>query len=134
MKDEHPKNVISIPPSTDGFFFCLWDAVGGDAEWYRRVRAGHAPCPIADTCPIRASHLELIEQRRASSVWASLSKRERRRVQASAQRLLFEFEQQLGANVVGPVVREWLESQRGTLIGVRMRHLFDSRYIEESNG
>ena len=122
--DEHPEN-IAIPPSTDGFWFCAWDAVDGDTEQYRQVRAGLIPCPIADTCPTRAAHLALIAQRKTSAIWPTLTLREKKRIRSSAQGLLFKAEQQLGAHVVGPAIKAWLENEVGTLIGVRMRKLLE---------
>jgi hypothetical protein len=123
--NEHPEN-IAIPPSTDGFWFCAWDAVDGDIGQYRKVRAGLIPCPIAGTCPTRAAHLALIAQRKTSALWPTLTRREKKRIRSSAQALLFEAEQQLGAHVVGPAVKTWLENEMGTLIGVRMRKLLES--------
>ena len=120
--NEHPES-IAIPPSTDGFWFCAWDAVDGDVEQYRQVRAGLIPCPIAGTCPTRAAHLALIAQRETSAIWPTLTKRERKRIRSSAQELLFGLEQQLGAHVVGPAVKAWLENEVGALIGVRTRKL-----------
>ena len=122
--NEHPEN-IAIPPSTDGFWFCAWDAVDGDIEQYREVRAGLIPCPIAGICPTRAAHLALIAQRKTSAIWPTLTRRERKRIRSSAQELLFEAEQQLGAHVVGQTVKTWLENEVGTLIGVRMRKLLE---------
>ena len=84
------------------------------------------PCPIAGTCPTRAAHLALIAQRKTSVIWPTLTRRERKRIRSSAQELLFEAEQQLGAHVVGPAVKTWLENEVGTLIGVRMRKLLES--------
>jgi hypothetical protein len=122
--NEHPEN-IAIPPSTDGFWFCAWDAVDGDTEQYRKVRAGLMPCPIVGTCPTRAAHLALIAQRKTSAIWPTLTKREKKRIRSSAQELLFEAELQLGAHVVGPAVKGWLENEAGTLVGVRMRKLLE---------
>ena len=127
--NEHPEN-IAIPPSTDGFWFCAWDAVDGDTAQYRQVRAGLITCPIAATCPTRAAHLALIAQRKTSAIWPTLTKRERKRIRSSAQGLLFEAEQQLGAHVVGPAVKAWLENEAGTLIGVRMRKLLESLAVQ----
>ena len=127
--NEHPEN-IAIPPSTDGFWFCAWDAVEGDIEQYRQVRAGLIPCPIAGTCPTRAAHLALIAQRKTSAIWPTLTKREKKRLRNSAQGLLFKAEQQLGAYVVGPAVKTWLENEVGTLIGVRMRKLLESLTVQ----
>jgi hypothetical protein len=122
--NEHPEN-IAIPPSTDGFWFCAWDAVDGDIEQYRQVRAGLISCPIAGTCPTRAAHLALIAQQKTSAIWPTLTRRERKRIRSSAQGLLFKAEQQLGAHVVGPAIKAWLENEVGTLIGVRMRKLLE---------
>ena len=122
--NEHPEN-IAIPPSTDGFWFCAWDAVDGDTAQYRQARAGMIPCPIAGICPTRAAHLALIAPRKTSAIWPTLTRRERKRIRSSAQALLFEAEQQLGAHVVGPAVKTWLENEVGTLIGVRMRKLLE---------
>jgi len=122
--NEHPEN-IAIPPSTDGFWFCAWDAVDGDIEQYRKVRVGLIPCPTASTCPTRAAHLALIAQRKTSAIWPTLTRREKKRIRSSAQGLLFKAEQQLGAHVVGPAVKAWLENEVGTLIGVRMRKLLE---------
>ena len=127
--NEHPEN-IAIPPSTDGFWFCAWDAVDGDIEQYRKVRVGLIPCPTAGTCPTRAAHLALIAQRKTSAIWPTLTKRERKRIRSSAQTLLFEAEQQLGAHVVGQTVKTWLENEVGTLIGVRMRKLLESLTVQ----
>lgn len=127
--NEHPEN-IAIPPSTDGFWFCAWDAVDGDIEQYRQVRAGSIPCPIAGTHPTRAAHLTLIAQRKTSAIWPALTRREKKRICSSAQELLFEAEQQLGAHVVGPAVKTWLETEVGALIGVRMRKLLESLTVQ----
>jgi len=127
--NEHPEN-IAIPPSTDGFWFCAWDAVDGDIEQYRKVRAGLIPCPIAGTCPTRAAHLALIARRKTSAIWPTLTKRERKRIRSSAQELLFEAEQQLGAHVVGPAIKAWLENEVCTLIGVRMRKVLESLAVQ----
>ena len=102
--NEHPEN-IAVPPSTDGFWFCVYDAVGGDIEQYRKVRAGLIPCSIADTCPTRATHLALIAQREASAVWPTLTKRGKKRIPTKGQVVLFEAEQLLGAHIVGPIVK-----------------------------
>ena len=123
--NEHPEN-IAIPPSTDGFWFCAWDAIGGDIAQYRQVRAGLIPCPIAGTCPTRAAHLALIAQRKTSALWPTLTLREKKRIRSSAQGLLFKAEQQLGAHIVGPAVKAWLENEVGTLIGVRMQKVLES--------
>ncbi|MBN1934607.1 MAG: hypothetical protein JW934_08070 [Anaerolineae bacterium] len=120
---EHPENIMP-PPSADGFMFCLWNAVGGDPDLYKQARAGLIPCPIADTCEIRAAHLVLLAQREASVVWAGLTRAQQRRINNKAQAVLFEAERQLGAHVVGPVVKTWLENEVGALIGVKMRKLF----------
>jgi hypothetical protein len=122
--NEHPEN-IAIPPSTDGFWFCAWDAVDGDTAQYRQARAGMIPCPIAGICPTRAAHLALIAQRKTSIIWPTLTLREKKRIRSSAQGLLFKAEQQLGAHVVGPAIKAWLENEVGTLIGVRMRKLLE---------
>jgi hypothetical protein len=127
--NEHPEN-IAIPPSTDGFWFCAWDAVDGDVEQYRQIRAGLIPCPIAGTCPTRAAHLALIAQRKTSAIWPTLTRREKKRIRSSAQGLLFKAEQQLGAHVVGPAVKAWLENEVGTLIGVRMRKLLEPLAVQ----
>jgi hypothetical protein len=127
--NEHPEN-IAIPPSTDGFWFCAWDAVDGDIEQYREVRAGLIPCPIASTCPTRAAHLALIAQRQTSAIWPTLTRREKKRIRSSAQALLFVAEQQLGAHVVGQAVKTWLENEAGTLIGVRMRKVLESLAVQ----
>jgi hypothetical protein len=127
--NEHPEN-IAIPPSTDGFWFCAWDAVDGDIEQYRQVRAGLIPCPIASTCPTRAVHLALIAQRKTSAIWPTLTKREKKRIRSSAQGLLFKAEQQFGAHVVGPAVKAWLENEVDTLIGVRMRKLLEPLAVQ----
>ena len=92
--NEHPEN-IAIPPSTDGFWFCAWDAVDGDTAQYRQARAGMIPCPIAGICPTRAAHLALIAERKTSIIWPTLTLRERKRIRSSAQGLLFKAEQQL---------------------------------------
>jgi hypothetical protein len=94
-------------------------------DQYRQVRAGLIPCPIACTCPTRAAHLALIAQRKTSIIWPPLTEREKKRIRSSAQRLLFRAEQQLGAHIVGPAVKAWLENEVGTLIGVRMRKLLE---------
>ena len=122
--NEHPEN-IAIPPSTDSFWFCAWDAVDGDIVQYRQVRAGLIPCPIADTCPTRAAHLALIAQQKTSAIWPTLTRRGKKRIRNSAQELLLEAERQLGAHLVGPAVKAWLENEVGALIGVRMRKLLE---------
>ena len=127
--NEHPEN-IAIPPSTDGFWFCAWDAVDGDIEQYRQVRAGLIPCPIASTCPTHAAHLALIAQQEKSAIWPTLARHEKKRIRSSAQALLFEAEQQLGAHVVGPAVKTWLENEVGTLIGIRMRKLLEPLAVQ----
>ena len=128
--NEHPENIAAIPPSADGFLFCLWDAVVGDVELYRQAKAGLIPCPIANTCPARAAHLALIARRKTSAIWPTLTKRERKRIRSSAQELLFEAEQQLGAHVVGPAIKAWLENEVCTLIGVRMRKVLESLAVQ----
>ena len=123
MVAEHPEN-IAIPPSSDGFMFCLWDAVSGDRTLYRQARAGEIPCPLADTCPTRTAHLKVLVQRETSGFWATLSKREKKRVPIKAQTVLFEAEQRLGASVVGPAVKDWLANNPGTLLAVKAKRLF----------
>ena len=120
---EHPENIV-LPPTSDGFMFCLWDAVGSDVDLYRRARAGEIPCPLADTCPTRAAHLQVIAQRETSGFWATLNKREKKRMPNKAQAVLFEAEQRLGASVVGPVVKDWLADHPGALLAARAKRLF----------
>ena len=104
--------------------FCLWDAVGGDVDLYRQARAGEIPCPLADACPTRAAHLQVLAQRETSGFWATLSKREKKRVPNKAQAVLFEAEQRLGTHIVGPSVKDWLDNHPGVLLAVRAKRLF----------
>ena len=141
---KHPENALSIPPSSDGFFFCLWEAIRADmgvvygdevglenvTARYRLARAGQLPCPLAETCETRAHHLARISNRQTSTAWATLTKSERKRLSNKAQDLMFEAERHIGAYVVGPMIKTWLESNTGTLLGVKMRRLLDSHTVQ----
>jgi len=140
---EHPENVLSIPPTSDGFYFCLWEAIRVDmgvvyedavglgkvTERYRLARAGRQPCPLAETCKTRARHLARISNRQTSTIWATLTKSERKRLSNKTQDLVFEAESRIGAYILGPMIKTWLEQNTGTLLGVRIRHLLDSHTV-----